>query len=141
MQYFKHVPSRAFIKVDYNVINHPNLSEGAQLLYIKLCKLPQGKMITNLELCKLFSIGEKKLLSCKRELISCGFLATRQLTKEIYMTFIGTTYKQADEVANEYFTERKKHNDEEVTPTRTAEETKRYAEYMEAPVPNRIIGD
>lgn len=124
-QYFKHVPARSFIKVDYKIVNHESLSDAAQLFYVKLCKLPQGKLLTNPELCKLFGLGEKKLLACKKELSEYGYLCTKQLTKEIYMCFLGTSTIRAEEVADEYF--RKKKQNETQPEPKTYLETRLYS--------------
>ncbi len=105
MIHMKKTPIRAFVKIDYHVINSPALSDKSELLYVRLSKLPQGSVVSNQELCKLFRISEKTLLLAKRELESCGLLCTRRISKRQYMNFLGNSTVSAEQFMAEYFEE------------------------------------
>ena len=111
MQYFKRPPNNCFVKIDYKVINHPSLSESAELFYIRLSTLPQGTILTNTELCEKFSMSEKTLLKVKKELQQIGLFCTKQISRKLYMSFLGTTRINAYEVMSRYFTELEKDTD------------------------------
>ena len=87
INYKSNNPTKNFLMIDKTI--DENLSDGAYFLLIKLMKLAPNESNSNDSLKKKTGFGKRKFDRVKAELISKGYLDTKQLFDNKYAFYIG----------------------------------------------------
>jgi len=90
-------PDKGWVKIDKKVMTL-DMSNGAKVLYAYMSGLKNGSAYSDKYLCMALKMSQAMLTRRKAELKSSGLLIVEQIQPRVYVAYIGSTSKRANEV-------------------------------------------
>ena len=92
------LPFTAYTKIDRYVIENPNISDGAKILYCYLCGMKNGSNFRDNYIVEKLGISKPVLARRKSELKKAELILVDKIDMRTYVIYIGNSKVDASEV-------------------------------------------